>query len=49
MFLTLTTKSHNVLQALTFAVFALALYVPAGYYMEMFLYKRRVRRKAQGK
>jgi hypothetical protein len=35
--------------AAVFAVFAFALYVPAGYYLELFLFNRRQRRKAQGK
>ena len=44
-FLILTTKNHNVAQAAGFAVVALLLYVPAGYYMEVFLYRRRQRNK----
>jgi len=48
-FLALTTKGHNrIAVAASFAVVALVLYVPAGYYMELFLYRRRVRRKAAG-
>lgn len=31
--------------AVLFAVFALAIYVPAGYYLEMWMWKRRQRRK----
>jgi Flp pilus assembly protein TadB len=47
-FLLLTTKGSNrVGVALSFAVIALALYVPAGYYMEQFLYRRRMRKKAE--
>ncbi len=34
------------LSALTFAVLALALYAPLGYWMEKFLYNRRMRRKS---
>jgi Flp pilus assembly protein TadB len=49
LFLLLTTKGHNVLTAVSFAVFALALYVPAGYYMETFFYRRRMRKRAAGK
>ncbi len=45
-FLALTTKGNNrVFVALSFAIVAMALYVPAGYYMERFLYNRRMRRK----
>lgn len=48
-FLALTTKGKNrVGVAASFAVIALLLYVPAGYYMELFLYRRRVRRNASG-
>ncbi len=48
-FLVLTTKGQNrVAVAASFAVVALALYVPAGYYMELFLYRRRMRKKASG-
>jgi Flp pilus assembly protein TadB len=47
-FLALTTKNHNVAAAAVFAIVALVLYVPAGYYMELMLYRRRQRRKAQG-
>jgi Flp pilus assembly protein TadB len=44
------SKSKNpVVAALVFSVFALLLYVPAGYYLEMFLYRRRQRRKAIGR
>src|ERR1700760_1884164 len=46
-FLVLTTKSSNrVLAALVFAVLAMLLYVPAGYYLETWLYRRRQRKKA---
>jgi Flp pilus assembly protein TadB len=45
-FLAVTTKGSNRIGvALSFAVVALALYVPAGYYMERYLYRRRMRRK----
>jgi Flp pilus assembly protein TadB len=49
LFLALTTKGHNIGAAVSFAVVALLLYVPAGYYMELFLYRRRMRKKAAGK
>jgi Flp pilus assembly protein TadB len=44
------SKSKNpVVAAVAFAAFALLLYVPAGYYLELFLYKRRQRRKTVGR
>jgi Flp pilus assembly protein TadB len=50
LFLLLTTHGKNrVGAALIFAVFALALYVPAGYYLELFLYRRRQRKKETGR
>ena len=43
-FLLLTTHGKNrVATAASFAVFALILYVPAGYYLERFLFNRRQR------
>jgi hypothetical protein len=43
-------KQHRFEDAALFALFALALYIPGGYYMELFLYRRRqARRKAAGK
>jgi Flp pilus assembly protein TadB len=48
-FLILTTKNHNVLAAVGFAVLALLLYVPTGYYLETFLFRRRMRRKEETK
>jgi Flp pilus assembly protein TadB len=46
LFLLLTTHGKNrVGAAIVFAVFALALYVPAGYYLELFLWRRRQRKK----
>lgn len=45
-FLLLTTHGKNRIgAALIFAVLALVLYVPAGYYLELFLYRRRQRKK----
>jgi Flp pilus assembly protein TadB len=45
-FVALTTKGKNQIGgAVLFAVFAFAIYVPAGFYLEMFLYKRRQRKK----
>src|SRR5437764_14865436 len=49
--LLLTAKGQNrFLVAIVFTVVALAIYVPAGYYIELFIYRRRQRRKqaAQG-
>jgi Flp pilus assembly protein TadB len=44
-----TNKQHNrLLIALVFTVVALAIYVPAGYYIEKFMWRRRQRRKAMG-
>ncbi len=48
-FLLLTSRGKNRIEAaIAFAVFALALYVPAGYYLELFLYRRRQRKKVEG-
>jgi hypothetical protein len=46
-FLLLTSKG-NILAALLFALFAFALYVPSGYHLESFLWRRRQRKKASG-
>ena len=50
-FILVTNKKSKdpILAALVFAFFALAIYVPAGYYLETFLYKRRQRRRTAGK
>lgn len=49
-FLLLTAKGANkVPLAIAFSVFALVIYVPAGYYLELALYRRRQRRKAAGR
>jgi hypothetical protein len=45
-FLLLTSKG-NVFAAVVFAIFAFALYVPSGFYLESFLFRRR-QRKRQG-
>jgi Flp pilus assembly protein TadB len=48
-FLFITAKGKNRVEAaLVFAVFALLLYVPAGYYLELFMYRRRQRKKETG-
>jgi hypothetical protein len=45
-FLLFTTKGKNRVEtALLFGVFALAIYVPAGYYLELFLWRRRQRKR----
>jgi Flp pilus assembly protein TadB len=50
LFLLLTSRGKNRVEAaVVFAVFALALYVPAGYYLELVLYRRRQRKKEAGK
>jgi Flp pilus assembly protein TadB len=38
--------SNRVVGALIFAVFAFALYVPGGYYVELFMFNRRQKQKA---
>ena len=49
-FLLATSKGHNKLgTALVIAVLALVIYIPAGYYLELMLYRRRQRRKAAGR
>jgi Flp pilus assembly protein TadB len=46
-FLLLTSKG-NIVAAVLFAVFAFALYVPSGYYLESYLWRRRQRKKELG-
>jgi hypothetical protein len=48
LFLLLTSKG-NFLAAILFAVFAFALYVPSGFYLERYLWQRRVRKKEEAK
>jgi hypothetical protein len=52
-FVLLTSKPKNgnspLPAALTFAVLAMVIYVPAGYYLELFMYRRRQARKARAK
>jgi pilus assembly protein TadC len=46
-FLLLTAKGKNrVTAAVIFTLVAVAIYIPAGYYLELMLYRRRQRRKA---
>jgi Flp pilus assembly protein TadB len=40
-------KSHRIESAAIFAVFALVIYIPAGYYIEMIMYRRRMQKKQQ--
>ena len=50
LFLALTTKGNNRFEAaFIFAIFALLLYVPAGSYLEMYMYRRRQRKKQEPK
>ncbi len=45
-FLLLTAKGKNrVAVAASFTLVALAVYIPAGYYLELFLYRRRQRKR----
>lgn len=46
--LLLTGKRDRLEYALLFTVVALVIYVPAGYYLELFLWRRRQRRKQLG-
>ena len=41
----LVTSKGNIVAAILFAVFAFALYVPSGYYLERYLWQRRMRKK----
>jgi Flp pilus assembly protein TadB len=46
-FLLVTAKGKNkVPVAVSFTAVALIIYIPAGYYLELFLYRRRMRKKA---
>jgi Flp pilus assembly protein TadB len=47
-FLALVGPKHNrIVSALVFAVLAFLLYVPAGYYIELVMYRRRMQKKGQ--
>ena len=49
-FLLLTAKGKDkVPVAILFTLVALVIYIPAGYYLELMLYRRRQRRKAEGR
>jgi hypothetical protein len=46
-FLLITAKGKNKLPvAFAFTAVAILIYIPAGYYLEMFLFRRRMRKKA---
>jgi hypothetical protein len=45
----LVTDKGKVVPALAFGLFAMVLYVPSGYYLEQFLFRRRQRRKLPSK
>jgi hypothetical protein len=40
-------KSHRIESAAIFALFALVIYIPAGYYIELMMYRRRMQKKQQ--
>ena len=40
-------KQHRIESAAIFALFALLIYVPAGYYVELIMYRRRMQKKQQ--
>jgi hypothetical protein len=40
-------KQHRLESAVFFALFALAIYIPAGYYIELIMYRRRMQKKQQ--
>ena len=42
----LVTSKFKILPSVVFALFAMAIYVPAGFYLEMFLYRRRMKGKS---
>ena len=45
--LLLGPKKDRIESAILFALFALALYIPGGYYMELIMYRRRQKRRQQ--
>jgi hypothetical protein len=44
----LVTDKGKIVPALLFGIFAFALYVPSGFYLESYLWRRRQRKKAAG-
>ena len=49
LFVLLTDRKHRIGVALPITVLALVVYIPAGYYLELALYRRRQRKKAAGR
>jgi len=47
--LLLITSKFKVLPSVLFAILAFAIYVPSGYYLENFLFRRRMAKRAQQK
>ena len=45
LFILLETKKNRLVSAVEFAVVALVFYIPAGYYLELTLYRRRQRKQ----
>jgi magnesium-transporting ATPase (P-type) len=45
LFILVETKKNRVASALEFAVVALVIYIPAGYYLELTLFRRRQRKR----
>ena len=45
--LLLVTSKFNVVASVLFAIVALGIYIPSGYYMEKFLWRRRMAKRAQ--
>jgi hypothetical protein len=45
--LLLITSKFKILPSVLFAILAMAIYVPSGYYLEGFLYRRRMAKQAQ--
>ncbi|HZU61991.1 MAG TPA: hypothetical protein VE983_13565 [Solirubrobacteraceae bacterium] len=48
-FILLETKKNRVVSAVEFSVIALVFYIPAGYYLELTLYRRRQRKQMMKK
>lgn len=48
-FLLLTTRNQSVVAVFLLALLALVIYIPAGYYLELYLYRRRQRRRLSGR
>jgi hypothetical protein len=48
LFLLLTSRKDKLESAVLFTAIALAVYIPAGYYIELMLWRRRQRRPGDG-